>query len=163
MKQNVIYEERLTARWMIGTFGLLALVFLFLLFFQLVRGPVGQNPAPTWFFLLLFAVFSMLGYNFKRLVIRLTEKDIRVSYGALSRRVPYESIQKCYSSRTHTVRYGGWGIRIWRVKGEWKLGYSVVGVPLVVIELKRGRYKELLFSSRDSVRVIEIINRQIMP
>jgi hypothetical protein len=163
MKQKVLYEERLTARWMIGTFSLLALVFLFLLFFQLVRGPVGQNPAPTWFFLLLFAVFSMIGYNFKRLVIRLTEKDIRVSYGVLSRTMPYGSVAKCYSSRTHTVRYGGWGIRIWRVKGEWKLGYSVVGAPLVVIELKKGMYKEFLFSSRNSVRVIEIINRQIMP
>jgi len=163
MKQNMIYEERLTAWWMIGTFGLLSLVFLSLFFFQLVRGPVGQNPAPTWFFLLLVAVFSIFGCNFKRLVVRLTEKDIRVSYGVLSRKVPYGSVAKCYSSRTYTVRYGGWGIRIWRAKGGWKLGYSVVGAPLVVIELKSGMYKEFLFSSRDSIRVMEIINRYITP
>ena len=57
MKQNVIHEERLTARWMITTFGLLAAVFLFLFFYQLLSGPVGTIPAPTWFFLLLFFIF----------------------------------------------------------------------------------------------------------
>ena len=163
MKQNLIHEERLTARWMITTFGLLAAVFLFLFFYQLLSGPVGSIPAPTWFFLLLFFLFFMIGYNFRRLVIRLTEKEIRVSYGIFRRTVPYGSILKCYTSRQHTVRYGGWGIRIWRVKGRWKLGYTVVGTTLVVVELKGGMYSEFLFSSNDSIKVLEIINRKIKP
>jgi hypothetical protein len=163
MKESVVYEEHLTARWMIGTFGLLALAFLFLTLFQLARGPLGPNPAPTWLFLLMFLLFCGFGFNFRRLVIRITGKGIKVSYGLAKRYLPFNSITDCYSSKAHTIRYGGWGIRLWRGKRGWKLIYSVVGTPLVVLELKSGRIREFLFSTRQKDRVIETVGREIAP
>ena len=163
MKENTIYEERLTARWMIGTFGLLALAFLILIVFQLSRGPLGLNPAPTWLFLLMFLLFCGLGFNFRRLVVRITGTGVGVSYGLVRRTVPFSSIADCYSSRAHLIKYGGWGVRLWRGKTGWKLVYSVVGAPLVVLNLKGGRVRELLFSTMNKDRVIEIVKKRITP
>jgi hypothetical protein len=164
MNQKTVYEERLTARWMIATFGLLAFVFLFLALFQTLRGPVGPEPAPTWLFLVLFLLFSAIGFNFRRLVIRISEEKIRVSYGLVRRVIPTNTITDCYSSRAYTLRYGGWGVRIWRSgKGGWILVYSVGGTSLVVLALKKGKVKEFLFSTKQMERVIETVRALISP
>ena len=162
-KQDTLYEERITAAWAIGTFGILSLAFLFLALFQAARGPVGRNPAPTWLFFLLCAVFCCLGFNFRRLVVRITEKEVRVSYGLVRRTVMARNIADCYTSKAHTLRYGGWGVRVFKAKKGFMLVYSVGGAPLVVLTLKQGKMHEFLFSSMYQHRVLEVVNGLIKP
>ena len=163
MHRNVLYEERITAWWAIGTFGLLSLGFLFLAVFQAIRGPLGVNPAPTWLFFLLCALFFCLGFNFRSLLIRITETRIRVSYGLVRRVIMVRDVSGCYTSKAHSVRYGGWGVRVFKSKKGFKLVYGVGGTPLVVLTLRSGRIHEFLFSTMCQQRVVETVNGLISP
>lgn len=163
MGGNLLYEERITARWAIGTFGLLSSAFLFLAVFQAARGPLGVRPAPTWLFFLLCVVFCGLGLNFYRLLVRITETEIRVSYGLIRRVIPVRDISECYTSKAYSVRYGGWGVRIFKSKKGFRLVYSVGGTPLVVLSLRSGRIQEFLFSTMCQQRVLETVNGLIGP
>lgn len=157
MKTNTVYEEKLTAKWMIATFGMLGIGFLILLVIQITRGPLGSNQAPDWFFLIMFLLFCGLILNFRRMTTRITAREVTVSYGIIRKKIPMENIKECYSDQALTIKYGGWGIRIWRGKGEWKLVYSVVGAPLVVLSLHKGRFGEFLFSTHNREQVVKII------
>jgi hypothetical protein len=157
MKTKTIYDEKLTAKWMIGTFGVLGAGFLILLVIQITRGPIGSNQAPTWFFLIMFLLFCGLILNFRCLTTRITSKEVTVSYGVIRKKILMKNIRECYSDQALTIKYGGWGIRIWRGKGEWKLVYSVVGAPLVVLSLHKGRFGEFLFSTHNSEQVVKLI------
>ncbi|MBN2325039.1 MAG: hypothetical protein JXQ30_15020 [Spirochaetes bacterium] len=163
MQGNVLYEERITAWWAIGTFGLLSLGFLFLGVFQALQGPLGVNPVPTWLFFLLCAVFFFLGFNFRTLLVRITEAQIRVGYGLVRRVIPVRDVSGCYTSKAHSLRYGGWGVRLFRSQKGFKLVYSVGGTPLVVLTLKSGRIHEFLFSTMCQQRVVETVNGLLSP
>ena len=162
MKTNTVYEERLTAKWMIGTFGVLGVGFLLLLVIQMRIGPIGSNQAPDWFFLIMFLLFCGLILNFRRMVTRITTKEVTISYGIVRRKIPLTNVKECYSDQALTIKYGGWGIRIWRGKGKWKLVYSVVGAPLVVLSLHKGKFGEFLFSTRNREQVVKIVNEFLL-
>jgi hypothetical protein len=161
MKTDTVYEEKLTSKWMIGTFGMLGAGFLILLVAQIIGGPLGSNPAPDWFFLIMFLLFGGLTFNFRRMVTRITAGGVTVSYGIARRTIPIGNIVECYTDRALAIKYGGWGIRLWRGKGKWKLVYSVVGSPLVVLSLRKGRIGQFLFSTRNCDQVVKIINEYI--
>jgi hypothetical protein len=163
VQRNVLYEERITAWWAMGTFGLLSLGFLFLAAFQVLRGSLGANPAPTWLFLLLCALFFCLGFNFRSLLIRIMETRIQVSYGLVRRVIMVRDISGCYTSKAHSIRYGGWGVRVFKSKKGFKLVYSVGGTPLVALALRSGRIDEFLFSTMYQQRVVETVNGLLSP
>ncbi|TES83470.1 MAG: hypothetical protein E3J91_02070 [Hadesarchaea archaeon] len=60
-----------------------------------------------------------------------------------------------------TIRYGGWGIRIGRVKGKWILVYNVIRCPRVVLSLREGRFREFVFSTKSPEQVIKVVKQQI--
>jgi hypothetical protein len=163
VQRNVLYEERITAWWAIGTFGLLSMGFLFLAVFQALSGSLGANPAPTWLFFLLCAVFFCLGLNFRTLLVRITETQILVSYGLVRRVIMVQDISGCYTSKAHSIRYGGWGVRVFKSKKGFKLVYSVGPTPLVVLTLRSGRIQEFLFSTIYQQRVVETVNSLLSP
>lgn len=157
MQTGEIYEEKILSKWMIGTFAVITAVLLFLLLYQVLSGPIGNRPAPSWFFLFMFLLFFSLAINFSKLSIRITSRYISVRYGVFKRQVLLENVEDCYLDRGLVFRYGGWGIRLAKVKGKWRLVYNVMGVPLVVLLLKKGRIQEFLFATKNHDKVIEII------
>ncbi|MBZ9571784.1 hypothetical protein KJA15_00360 [Patescibacteria group bacterium] len=134
--------------------------FLFVLVYQILVGPVGTRPASNWFFLLMFLLFLGVTINFSRLSIRITHLSVKVSYGIFRHIITWENIKNCYLDEASIIRYGGWGIRIGRVKGKWRLVYNVIGAPRVVLLLKKGRFKEFVFSTEKPEEVMNIIREQ---
>lgn len=56
---EMIYREEIEvplAKWLMGFFALFALGFAWALIYQLLIGPIGENPAPTWFWGLMMAI-----------------------------------------------------------------------------------------------------------
>ena len=168
MQVPEIYKEIIPfhlATLIIGIFAAISLSLLVLLLYQVLGGPVGDNPAPDWFYIVMFLFFAELTYfvtNFNKLAIRITTQSITVGYGILRRTIPWDDVNGCYQDESSAIgSYGGWGIRMGKVKGRWRLVYNVMGCPTVVLELDKGRFKEFVFSTRNPEMVLEIAKQQI--
>ncbi|HUU62979.1 MAG TPA: hypothetical protein VMX96_03550 [Dehalococcoidia bacterium] len=168
MQVTEIYEEIIPFSLMklvLGVFIALTILFLGLFVYQVLVGPVSANPAPDWFYLImfvLFAGFTALIRNFNKLAIKVSTQSVTVGFGIFKRVVSWDDIHGCYLDDASAFgSYGGWGIRTAKVKGKWRLVYNVIGSPTVVLELKRGRFREFVFSTKNPDGIMEIARKQI--
>ncbi len=169
MKVTEIYEEIIPFRIMrlvLGVFIALTVLFLGLFAYQVLVGPVSANPAPDWFYLIMFlwfAGFTALIRNFNKLAIMITTQSIAVGFGIFKRAIPWNDVNSCYLDDASAIgSYGGWGIRTAKVKGKWRLVYNVIGSPTVVLELEKGRFREFVFSTKNPERVMEVVRKQTL-
>jgi len=161
MQGDNLYEEKISSKWwMTGILTAFTAGFLFALVYQILVGPIGTHPALNWFFSPMFLLFLGAAINFSRLTIRITHLSVKVSYGIFKHTITRENIKDCYLDETSIISYGGWGIRIGRFKGKWRLVYNVIGVPRVMLSLKKGKFKEFVFSTEKPEEVINIIRQR---
>lgn len=143
---------------------LIALLMLVLFAIQLISGPIGNTPAPSWFYLVMFIFMSAIAFliaNFRVLVVRITSQSVTVAYGLIKRTIPWCDIEESFLDSSSPLGYGGWGARIARVEGRWRLAFNVIGASGVVLRLRKGRAREFMFSTKNPQQVLDIINRQI--
>ena len=166
MSSDTIYEETipfplgLIAAGIISAFAVLMLVLLVL---QLTGGPLGSSPAPDWFYIVMFVFLFAIGVfvtNFRKLTIRLTSQSLTVAFGMLKRTMLWGDIEDCSRDESPAFSYAGWGIRMTKVKGRWRLVYNVAGYPGVLLSLRAGRFREFVFSTKNAEQVLDIIGRQ---
>ena len=164
-----IYEETIPfplMKLVLGVFIACTLLFLVLFIYEGFAGQVGSNPAPSWFYFIMFLWFGALTAvirNFNKLAIKITAQSIAVGYGSFRRVIPWGNVKGCYLHQDSALgSYGGWGIRMGKVKGKWRLVYNVIGCPAVVLELERGRFKEFVFSTKNPDGVMETARQQIL-
>ncbi|MFW0860293.1 MAG: hypothetical protein AAGB97_09125 [Dehalococcoidia bacterium] len=161
MQTNNIYEEKISSKWITGILAVTTAGFLFILVYQILIGPIGTRPAPNWFFLAMFLLFLGLIVNFSKLNIKMTPRYITVRYGIFKHKILWENVEDCYLDEASAIRYGGWGIRIGRVKGKWRLVYNVIGGPRVVLSLNKGKCKEFVFSTNNPQKAIETVKQKL--
>lgn len=79
---KIIYEEEKTSRFIIGIFLLVSAFFIFAFIYQSVLklGPIGDNPAPSWFYLAFTVFLVICMWIFKTLKIKITEDEIVLSF-----------------------------------------------------------------------------------
>ena len=160
MQVENIYEEKVFSRGLTVVLAVATISLLFVLLYQTIVGPIGTRPAPNWFFLAMFLLFLGLTVNFSNLSIRITPRYLSVGYGIFKHNISWENVGDCYLDEASTVRYGGWGIRIGRVKKKWRLVYNVIGGPRVVLSLNKGKFNEFVFSTNNPQKVIEIVKQK---
>lgn len=161
MDSDYIYEEKIFAKLIGGLFGALSVIMLIMLIYRITMGPLGEDPAPTTFFLIMFIIFLLLTLNFSRLIIRISFQYITVGFGIVKKRIPWENIEDCEIDKTSVLKYGGAGIRAARIKGEWVLVYNVVGGSRCVLKLKEGRFGKFVFSTKNPEEVVNVIRGQL--
>ena len=157
MQPGALYEEKITSKWMTAILIPVTGIMLFLLGYQVLIGPLGTPPAPTWFYLIMALLFLGVTLNFSKVIIRMTPSSIAVGYGIFKHTILWENIEGCFLDETSAVKYGGSGIRVTKVGGKSRIVYSVVGGPRVVLSLKEGRYKELAFSTNHPQEVMKLV------
>ena len=167
MQADSIYEETVPfplIRVVLAILTIFTLLMLFLLVYQLIIGPLGSKPAPSWFYLVMFlflAVITVFITNFTKLSIKITSQAINISFGMIKQTILWGGIEDCYLDEAAPLSYGGWGIRIAKVKGKWRRVYNVVGYSGVVLSLNKGRFREFVFSTNNPQEVLGIVGRQI--
>lgn len=160
---DTLYEESLPfplIKVITAVILLIALLMFVLFAVQIMAGPIGNNPAPDWFYLVMFflmAATTFLVANFRVLVIRMTGQTVTVAYGMIKRTIPWGDIESGFRDESPALGYGGWGARIARVEGRWRLAFNVIGVPGVVLRLRKGRVREFMFSTKNPEQVLDII------
>jgi len=155
------YDETLFSKWSTLLLFSITVIFILLYFYQIIVGPIGTDPAPNWFWLVMAVFMLAITINFGRLTTRITSAGLTVSYGIFKKRIPWRNIEDCYIDEASAIRYGGWGIRLGRVGGRWRTVYNVIGGPRVVVSLKKGRIRELVFSTENPEEVIGAIDRYL--
>lgn len=158
---QILYQEKLKSKWITIIFLLFSLIFLFFILYQFFIGPLGNNPAPNWVLIIMFLIFMFLALNFISLVIQVTPEFIIVGYGIFKHRIALDDIEDIYSDKSSFVNYGGWGIRLGRVKGRWRLVYNIPKASQVVLSMKKGIFKEFVFSTENPDELMSIIHEQI--
>jgi hypothetical protein len=157
MGEEYLYEERIIAKWLLLIFVALLSLMLFFPLYQMIIGPLGDEPAPNWFYLLLFLVFFVLAINFYGISIKISHQYISVNYGLFKKVYQFDNIEAIRVDDTTAIKYGGAGIRVAKIKGKRTLIFNVIGGPRIVLALKEGRFQEFVFSTRNPDRLIETI------
>ncbi len=167
MKPNEIYQEVIPfplGRLIMWVMTGITALFLYLFIYQTTTGPVGDNPAPDWFYLVMMVIFAgvtVLVANFTRLTISITLDAITVAFDRIKYTIPWHNVAGCYLDKNPGIAYGGWGIRLGKAKSKPVLVYNVIGPPRVILELKKGRFRQFAFSTRRPEEVMAIIQQQI--
>ena len=165
MDTNAIYTETISPSMMklvMGIMGAITVLFLVLYIYQAASGPIGGNAAPDWYYLLLFAIFAVITAfltNFRKLSVSITESAITVRYGMLKSIVEWDNIAKCTIDRDSSFGYGGFGLRLARGHGTWIRAYNLMNCPRIALDLKSGKSKRLVFSTKSPEQIIEIAQR----
>lgn len=152
-----IYEETIFSRINAAIFAVITGSLLFILIFQLFVGPLGSKPASNVSLVFMIVLFSVCGIMFSRLAITINSRGVVVGYGIIKQLIPWDNIEDCYLDRTSAVYYGGWGIRLRRAGGKWRIIYNVLEAPRVVLSLKEGWQREIAFSTRQPQKIISIV------
>ena len=164
MQINNIYEEKIFSKWVVIIMIIITAGLLFILVYQILVKPIDINPPPSWFYLfmfLLFILFIGITINFSNLNIKMTSQVIVVSYGIFKHSIPWENIEDCYLDEISGINKYSAGIQIDKIKGKWRLEYTVIGGHRVVISLRKTRFfKEFVFSTKNSEQIIKLIKQQ---
>jgi hypothetical protein len=161
---NEIYREKISSFWgkvaSVLFFGA-TLLFAVLFFYQRTQGLIGDKPAPDWFFIMMFCIFLLIGLvvtNFTSLTVSANTSGITAGYGRFRYRIPWEDISGYEMDKdSQVLKYGGYGIRFGRRNGKSVLVYNTMGIPVILIEVKSGKYKYFGFSTKHPAEVMDLI------
>jgi hypothetical protein len=164
MQANEFYREEMSSFWgrlaIAIMFGM-CLVFVMLFFYQRSYGPIGNEPAPDWFYLMMsgfFFAFSLLVINFATLSVAASPEGVTVAYGRFRYHVTWDNIASYELEKRSALRmYGGYGIRMSLGPKGRVLVYNTWDTALVALELKQGRYKQFVFSTKRADELMSII------
>jgi len=79
----------------------------------------------------------------------------------MKKTISWGNIEGCYLDEASGLGYGGWGIRLARIKGRWRSVYNVIGYPVIVLELSTGKFREFAFSTNNPQEVLRIVGQKI--
>jgi hypothetical protein len=161
VQTDVLYQEKIYSKWLTTIFGFFTILLLFFIIYQLFIGPLGNHPAPNWVLMIMFLVLLGLTINFIALIIKITPNFISVGYGIFKHKIPWENVEGAYVDQAPNISYGGWGIRLGRVGGKWRLVYNIPATPRVVLSLKKGSFREFVFPTKNLAEVTKLIDEQI--
>ncbi len=144
--------------------GGLGVAFLVLYIMQLAGNLNIEDDLPVWFFLIMALIMLAVAvflFSLTKLRVSITSDSLRASFGFIKFEVPLNGIEAVYTDEKSSLKYGGWGVRLWKQKGGWVLAYTTIGYKRVVLELKEHKYKKFVFSTAHTEEVINTIQKQL--
>jgi hypothetical protein len=168
MQPGELYHEEIGSFWgrlAVGLFFSIGVLFLVLLIYQPIYGPIGDKPAPDWYFLLMAGLMLLVGYvvrNFATLTISATPRGLTAGYGRFRFEAAWADVAGAQLfNRSAFLTFAGYGIRWGRLNGKTVLAYNTMGASLILLELRQGRYKYFAFSTKKPDEVMALIKYQI--
>jgi hypothetical protein len=157
--ENPLYQEQRTSLGITILLGLASSLLAMVLITQLIYGPLGTKPAPTWFLASLTALFALVTVNFRHITLTLTEEKVEVRYGVFRTTRRWGQVIACEMDEKHN--FYGWGLRFGKYKCQWVWVYNVIGGPRVVFLTEKNKPRGLLVSTRNPEEVVRIASARI--
>jgi hypothetical protein len=161
MNDKALYEERITSNKTEALFILLTLLPTLIYIWSIKAGRKGKL---TTFSLFLSILFFFYSWNYRTLVIRLTSRYLRLTFGLSSWNASLSNVKDCRLDEIPTLmRMGGAGIHFMMIRNRYRASFNFLEYPRVVIGLKNkvGPIQDISFSTRQPDRVIHLIQETI--
>ena len=160
MKEDYIYEEKLSSKRTTILFITLALSFLLLFLLRMVVAGFGWLAVV---FFLLFCLFTFYVFNYRTLIIHLTPESLSLKFGIFRWRVPLGTIEEPCLDDVSLWRIGGAGIHFTSIRKRYRAYFNFLEYPRVVVKLKqkRGPVWDIAFSTRHPEKIMVFIQDTI--
>ena len=157
-KGTLLYFEEVSSKWTEALF--LALTILFGLLFIWRVSTVSPDILAI-VFLVLFALFLFYSVNYRKLIIRLTDESLKLTFGFFNWTVPLENIEACQldDNLPALMKYGGAGIHFMLIRNRYRASFNFLEHSRVAIALKKkaGLVQDISFSTRQPDDVLRFI------
>ncbi len=158
---SVIYEEK-HIFWVVLLIMLpLIAIFLAILIYQILIGPLGTNPAPNWFLALMLFIFILLGYGFSVYRVIITTQTLIAGFPLYSVKIPWEKVESVEEMKDSVWKYGGYGIRIGKMNGKPVLLVVIPYVSRIILKMHGWKRDYLVISVRDKDAAMNYIGQEI--
>ncbi len=160
MTSEILYLEK---RFSFGIFMIFAVITLLMSGFlvaQMVLGPLGSKPAPTWLLAVLTGIFVLPAANFAFLTLKLTTAGVTVGYGVFKSFRRWEELAGCEIDAAEA--FYGWGIRFGKYRDAWVWVYNTIGGRRVAFITGKTTPRGLIVSTEDPERVVEIARGRLL-
>ena len=158
---NVKYEERIVFWIILIILVPLTLIFFYIFLYQALIGPLGSKPAPQWFILTLTILFFALSYLFSSYKLAITENSLIAGYPVYHIHIPWENIVSAEEEKGNMWRYGGYGIRIGKIKGEKVFLLSLPRMKYIRLKLRNSKWGYVIVSTKNIDSVLNYIRQEI--
>ena len=161
LEKQILYRETVPVYGMIAIFSVVAGWMAFSLYYQLNYGPFGSRPAPNNVYIAGVIFALLIGLNFSAIRIRLTDVDVRVSYGLFGKTLAWHDVASCEIDSGAALRYGGWGIRLGIIHGKKVWVCNTFGGTRVAFLTKGSKPSGSVVSTRNPDELMRISNELI--
>lgn len=159
----MVFEEKVNffaGKFLLVIFPVSSLYMFFTAYHQIINGPIGKDPAPTWFYFAMGCFFFLLTFfiaQFASLQIRVEEKEVLLSYGIFKVKIDRTTIEKVYLDQANPLlSYGGWGFRFGSFHGRPRKVLNIPGYQCVVLA-RKGIKQEVVFSTAYPEEIIQLL------
>ena len=160
-REDQVYFERITSS---GT----SLLFLFLaiLSFALFGWRFSLTGWRVFSGILLFLgmLFTFYVFNYRVLEITITTTHLKLKFGIVPWKTGFVNIQSIeLDNSPPIIKYGGAGVHFAFVNGQYRAFYNFLEYSRILVNFKekQGLTQALVFTTKQSDKVIEILNERI--
>jgi len=154
------YVEKLSSR-RTGLLFITLTILFFLLFLWRVNVS-GLNAFAV--VLLIFSCFFLFYVlNYRTLVIRITAKNLTLTFGIFTWVVSLNNIESCSLDQIPIfMRYGGAGIHFMMIRKRYRASFNFLEYPRVIVAFKKkvGPVRDISFSTRQPEEVLRVIRNK---
>lgn len=161
MKEDLIYEERVSSNRTKALFIGLTILFLLLLIWRAFSANLDALAVVFFCFFIFFLFYSI---NYQTLIIRITRDNLRLIFGVFHWTLGMENIEECDLDELPLfMRYGGAGIHFMMIHKRYRASFNFLEYPRVVIRFRKnvGFVRDLSFSTRHPDDVLQLIRELI--
>ncbi len=158
--RSMIYEEKapysdaMKIIIMLG-FSALALLYFFSVFGHFVGVKKASDQA-QFVLLSVTIIYYLVMWSFFSIRFRITNKDVEAVMPPFKYRIPFSEI-KGVNTIDSIPWYIGWGVRLW---GR-RLGFVSMHKKAVVIEKKKGFFRELILTTGSPEEFVHLIREEM--
>lgn len=160
--KNMIYEEKLSSPKTQLLFVILSIIFGFLTAWH-AKGISFDGLAIITLVLAVFFLFYI--FNYKTLIIRITNKKLKLKFGIFSWTVPFANIESCEldNNLPLLMKYGGAGIHFMMAHGRYRVSFNFLEYDRVTIRMKqkKGWVQDVSFSTEHPMEIINILQKSL--
>ena len=156
-----IYEEKVQSSRTTLLFIILAGIFFSLFIWRVLISGWKTLPAVLLFFGVFFTFYII---NYRVLKIRISDREIILRFGLISWRTDLENIgEVVLDDSPKLIRYGGAGVHLAFVSGEYRAFFNFLEYPRLVVRLKNKKspVQALVFTTRYPQDILQILTDRI--
>lgn len=156
-----VYTERISSNKTEGLFLALMTLSFLLLIWRMNDGSIDILGIVFACFFFLFIFYSA---NYRTLVIRLTFRALKLTFGMISWTVQFNNVESISIDEIPPLmRMGGAGIHFMLIHNRYRASFNFLEYPRVVIAFKKkvGPVQDISFSTRQPEVIIDLVQHAV--